>query len=179
MNMYEAWNRALEKTEIIRTRVKSLLTFKDTHVPYILLSESLISKRDTVIRRGEVVVEKPSLILPSNMPQFDGFEFGDNYQGDEDAFFNFLLVRGVSITSLKYNNKTYSVDMFEGGLSEAIKHHQNLLERKEDVNTGLITAPSDCWQFSTLIFICSQIAKNSDTDVKHLIEELKKRSKLE
>jgi len=59
MDMEEAWNKALRYTEIIRSRVQSLMTFKDTAVSYILLSESSINVGDTVVRRGEVVVEKP------------------------------------------------------------------------------------------------------------------------
>ncbi len=177
MDIYEAWHKALQHTEIIRTRVQSLLTFQDTHVPYILLSESSINHGDTVVRNGQVVVEKPSLILPPHIPQLKGFEFEENFSGIEEGFLNFLLVRGISLPSLKYNNTTYSLDIFEGKLSDAIKHHQELLQRQENVTTGLLACPEDCWQFSVLIFICAQITKNANTDIRKLLDEYKKRSK--
>ena len=62
MDVHEAWSRALKQTEIIRARVSALQTFQATNVSYILLSESEINHGDTVVRRGEVIVDKPSLI---------------------------------------------------------------------------------------------------------------------
>ena len=75
MKAYENWEKALKKTEIIRPRIQSMMTFSETSMPYILLSESSINMGDTVVRKGEVVVERPTLILPPNIPQFEGFEF--------------------------------------------------------------------------------------------------------
>ncbi len=176
MDAYEAWAKALKNTEIIRPRVQSLLTFKDTHVPYILLSESSINMGDTVVRQGEVIVEKPSLILPPNVPQFDGFDF-DEKVTSKDALINFLLVRGMVIPSLHYNNKTYMVDVFEGSLNKAISHYQEMLQDQENVQSGLMIGPEDCWQFSVIIYICTQIAKNADIDIRRLLEEYKKKKK--
>ncbi len=176
MNFQKSWNKALKHTEIIRSRVQMLLTFKDTVVPYIFLGESRINRGDTVVRKGEVLVEKPSLILPPNIPQFEGFEFDEEptQPADPSTVMNFLLVRGVSIPSMKYNNKTLSLDIYEGKLKDAIKHHLEQLEMEENVQAGLITGPEDCWQFSVLLFICTQIARNADGDIKRLLDEYKK-----
>ena len=176
MDIPKAWNKALKNTEIIRTRVQALMTFSQTLVPYIVLSESTINTGDTVVRKCEVVVEKPSLILPPNLPQFEGFEFEKDFSGDENALINFLLVRGVTFPSLKYNNKTISLDIYEGKLKDAVGFYLEALQQEENVNTGLITGPEDCWQFSVLIFIASQIAKNADTDVKKLLEDYRKKN---
>ena len=175
MDITEAWEKALKSTQIIRSRVQALLTFQDTRVPYVLLSESSINLGDTVVRKGEVLVERPSLILPPNLPQFGGFEFDKNFPAD-DKFINFLLVRGITLPSLRYNNQKHSLDIFEGKLSSAIKHHEELLQQKEDVATGLITGAEDCWQFSLLIFSCMQIAKNANIDIRRLLDEYKKKN---
>lgn len=175
MDIYEAWTRALKNTEIIRPRMQSLLTFKDTQVPYIFLSESSINLGDTVVRRGEVVVEKPSLILPPNIPQFDGFNFEEKLERQRAGIMDFLLVRGLTIPSLHYNNKTYLIDVFEGSLSKAVSHYKELLEQEENVQAGLVTGPEECWQFSVILYICAQIAKNANVDVYKLLEEYKKR----
>ncbi len=175
MDLHEAWSKALKNTEIIRARVSALQTFQVTHVPYILLSESEINVGDTVVRRGEVMVDKPSLILPPNIPQLEGFEFKDEHSFDEQAMINFLLIRGISLPSLKYNNKTSNLDVFEGSLNQAVKHYQEELQRQENVASGLLIGPEDVWQLSLLIFTCSQIARNTDSDIRKLIDDYKKR----
>ncbi|MCK5081885.1 MAG: hypothetical protein KAR31_03165 [Candidatus Omnitrophica bacterium] len=178
MDFEEMWGKALKSTEIIRARVKALSMMGETQVPYVFLSESSINLGDTVVRRGEVLVAKPALFIPPNNPQFEGFEF-DNEEDDfdETSFINFLIVRGISIPSLRYDNKTSSLDVYEGRLSAAIKHYERTLQRQEDVRTGLLAGPEDCWQFSILIFICSQIVKNADQDIQRLLDEYHKKNK--
>ena len=178
MDFNELWQKALKNTEIIRTRVQALMTFNETRVPYILLSESSINLGDTVVRKGEVIVEKPAIFLPPNIPQFEGFNFEEREASfNEDALINFLFVRGISLPSLKYSNTTHSLDIFEDKLSKAIHHYQELLTKQENVHTGLIAAPEDCWQFSVLIFICSQIVKNADYDIRKILEKYRKNDK--
>lgn len=176
MDFEKYWNKALKKTEIIRTRIQSLNTAADTHVPYILLSESSINQGDTVVRKGEVLVRKPSLFVPPNNPQFNGFEF-DNQESlfSENSLINFLIVRGVTMPSLMYDNTTQSLDVFEDKLSATVKHYKEDLQRYENVTTGLLTAPEDCWQFSLLIFICSQVARNANADIKKVLEDYEKK----
>jgi hypothetical protein len=171
MDIQSAFEKALKETDIIRSRVLSLQTFSDTQVPYILLSASSINPGDTVVRKGEVLVQKPSLILPPNIPQFDGFDVNDEEILDSDAMINFLLVRGISLPSMKYNNTTSSLDVFEGKLDEAIKHYGNHMQSQENTSTGLLVGPEDVWPFSLLIFICGQIAKNSSTDIRRLLDQ--------
>ncbi len=171
MDIQEAFDKALKETQIIRSRIMSLQTFADTHVPYILLSVSSINEGDTVVRKGEVLVQKPSLILPPNIPQFKGFQTDGHLDLDSDSMINFLLVRGVGLPSLKYNNKTSSLDVFEGKLDEAIKYYGSHLQEQENTSAGLLVAPEDVWPFSLLIFICGQIARNSSTDIKKIVDQ--------
>ncbi|MCR4336225.1 MAG: hypothetical protein NUV91_00240 [Candidatus Omnitrophica bacterium] len=175
MDIQKAWERALKQTEIVRSRVQLLKTFQETPVPYILLAESSINHGDTVVRKGEVILERPSLILPPNLPQFQGFEFDEQNKTDQDAFINFLLVRGVHFPSLRYNNQTYALDVFEGGLDKAIRYYSEQQQQSEDVLTGLIAGPEDCWQFSLLIYICSQIVKNANHDIRRLLDEYRRK----
>ena len=173
MNFEEHWQKAIKHTEIIRARIQALHTLQETKVPYILLSESSINHGDTVVREGEVLIQRPTLIIPPNNPQFEGFDFSEPVLNDSDII-NFFIMRGVSFPSLKYDNKTSSLDVFEGGLTQAIKHYEETLKRNENVQTGLIAGPEDCWQFSLLIFICSQILRNADTDIRKFLQDFKK-----
>lgn len=176
MDIQEYWEKALKHTEIHRPRVRPLLTFEATRLPYIFLAESLVNQGDTVVRRGEVLVERPSLILPSDFPRFEGFDFEKEWHTSQDVITNFLLFRGVRFPSLKYNNRTSSLEVYEGGLSKAIKHYLKELEHSENVSTGLMSGPEDCWQFSVLIFICAQVIRSADGDIRKLLEELRKKS---
>ena len=173
MNFQESWEKALRNTEIIRSRIQTLATFADTKVPYILLSESEIDQMDTVVRKGEVVIQKPSLILPSHAPQIEGFEWETQNNFEKEQWLNFLFVRGISIPSLKYNNQTHALEMFEGKLSNAIEHFKSKLQQEENTTVGLLTSPQDCWQFSLLLFSCTQITKNIDADIKRMFEQFK------
>jgi hypothetical protein len=176
MDINKFWEKALNNTDIVRSRIKALQTFGDTHVPYILLSESQVDHNDTVVRKGEVVVKKPGLILPPNVPQFEGFDFNEEKVFEQDALVNFLIVRGVHMPSMKYDNKTFSLDIYEGKLKESARHYQDLLQKREDTQTGLLLGPQDCWQFSVLIFICTQIARDTRTDIEKLLKEYRKRN---
>lgn len=174
MNIQEGWEKALHKTDIVRPRVQGLSTTQSTQLPYILLSSSAVNEGDTVVRTGEITVEKPSLILPFFLPHFEGFEGEEEDDFEEDLLTTFLMVRGVQFPSLKYNNKTASIEVFEGRLNAAVRHFGERLARAEDVHTGLLVGPEDAWQFSLLIYISSQISKNADRDIRRLMEERKK-----
>lgn len=174
MDLEESWHKALQNTEILRTRLHALMTGADTHIPYVFLSESSINVGDSVVRKGEVVVHKPSLIVPPYHPSFLGFDFGEKDGLDENSVINFLIVRGVSLPSLSYDNRTNSLNIFEGRLSMAVKHYEDILRRQEDISTGLLTGPEDAWQFSLLVFIASQIIKNADHDIRKLLDQYKK-----
>ncbi len=173
MDIYDFWSKALKSTEIIRPRVNSLLSHQDTTVPYIMLSESTINIGDTVVRKGEVVVDKPALVLPPASPQLEGFHFDSEESFKQDAFVNFLLVRGITLPSMKYNNTTNSLEVYEGDLAKAISHYGNLLQRQENVATGLIAGPEEGWQFSVLVYICSQVVRNADADICNLLKDFK------
>ena len=177
MDIQDAWERALKHTEIIRPRVKSLHASKDTLLPYIFLSESTLNLGDTVVRKGEVMVHKPALILPPHNPQFDGFDLDSDGAVGENNLVNFLLVRGVQMPSMQYNNTTHSLDVHEDGLHKAVSHYRNILQKKENVQAGLLTGPEDCWQFSVLIYICTQIVRNSEADIRHLMKKFHDRDK--
>lgn len=172
MDIQKNWEKALAQTEIIRSRIKNLMTFEDTQVPYIILSASSVNLGDTVVRQGSVRVTKPTIILPPNIPQFLGFESEESSKGDlnEPMVMNFLMVRGVSMPSLKYNNQTYSVDVHEDSFENTIAYYKDYLQRREDVQTGLIACPDECWQFSLLLYLGMQTAKNTESDIRYLFE---------
>ena len=176
MNIQDYWEKALKHTEIIRPRVQPLSTMGGTELPYIFLAESALHVSDTVVRKGQVLVEKPSLILPSDQPQLQGFESEDPQAWDPENMINFLFVRGVRFPSYKYNNKVSVLDIYEGKLKQAEDHYLKQLQEKENVTTGLVIGPEDCWQFSVLIFIAMQAGRQAEGDIRRLWDDFWKRT---
>lgn len=174
MSLENKWEKAVENTEIKRRRLKSLHTFKTTDIPYILLGKSAVNIGDTVVRKGKISVDKPMLVLPDNYPQFKGFDFKESMETNSENVSSFLLMRGINFPSLEYNNELYSLDVVEESVQNVLKNYQNKLERKENVKTGLLVGPEDCWQFSLIIYVASLIARSAGTDMKNIIEKIKR-----
>lgn len=174
MDLQEKWDKAVKETRISKVRLRTLLAFENTELPYISLAKSAVNIGDTVVRKGKVMAHKPTIILPGNFPQFEGFDFDEDYEVDENEVARFLLMRGVSFPTLKYNNETHTVDVFEGSLDKAVGYFSRQLERKEDVHCGLILGPEDCWQFSVLIYVGALAIKSASSDVEKLFEYFKK-----
>ena len=175
MDLEEKWQKALAETEIVKFRISYLSTFETTAIPYIFLAESTINLGDTVVRQGKVQVHKPTLILPEDMPQFEGFEFEKDYKVNADMVRTFLFVRGVSLPSLKYEHEVSKLDIYEGPLEKAKTYFKQELERTEDVQTGLITGPEDTWQLSLLIYVGLLISKSLPSDLRKIWERFKDR----
>ena len=169
MDLDSLWNQALKGTEIIRARMLELKTFEATPLPYIFLAESQLNAGDTVVRRGQVMVERPALILPT--AHLEGFEFSKEGGAGDDAVLNFLLVRGIRFPSLRYQHELSSLDVREGSLRDAITHFTDLLAKAEDVQTGLVMGPEDAWQFSILILVGSLISRSAEGDLRRLLEQ--------
>ena len=144
-----------------------------TSIPYIFLAESAINLGDTVLRRGKVLVHRPAIILLEDMPQFEGFEFQKDYQASPDIVKMFLLIRGVSFPSLKYQHQVSQIDIYEGHLEKAKEYFKDELQRREDAETGLIVGVEDSWQFSLLIYVGLLMSKSLPSDIRKLWEKFK------
>ena len=173
MDIEQFWEKAQKKTEIIRGRVKALPTFQNTRVPYIFLAESAVNEGHTVVRKGRIIIEKPMLFLPEDLPQFDGFDFEEEFDLEQGTLQMFFLMRGIRFPSLKYNNTMEGLDLEEGPLSKSIEKHKRKLEKKENVNTALIIGPEDCWQFSILIYMASFVGRCMRTDIMNLMDKFR------
>ena len=177
MDIHELWDHARKQTEIIRMRLQDLSTFDATVVPYTFLAESALNPGDTVVRRGQVLIERPSIVLPGFSPQFEGFEFERDWHVSDDAVTTLLLVRGIQFPSLKYRHQTSSLDLFEDSLRNAIKHFTNQLAAAEDIKTGLVVGPEDAWQFSLLLLVGALVVRSAEGDLRRILEEWRKRQR--
>jgi hypothetical protein len=174
MDLESLWNKALKETDMVRMHLRGLSSTETTILPYVFLAESSMNRGDTLVRRGQIAVQKPQLILPNFSAEFKGFDFEENMSFNPDTIMNFLLVRGVHFPSLKYNNATSSMDVYEAPLSKAIEQHKKQLEQKEDVTTTLLKGPEEAWQFSVLLFVGSQFSKSAERDIKSIMDRIKR-----
>lgn len=164
MNIEELWLKAIDKTEIYRARLRYLYTFDQTALPYIYMAESALNAGDVIVRRGNIVAERPLVFMPGNLPQFEGFQMPDVAP--------FLFMRGVAFPTMKYSNETHKLDVIPGPLSKAVERYKKQLEQKEDVATGLVVAPEDCWQFAILIYAAALAAKSIPEDIKNILRRM-------
>ena len=174
MDFEQKWNRAVKKTEIEKGWVGHLNTNSSTSLSYIMLSESLLDNSDTIVRKGKVEVTRPLIYLPDNNPVFEGFE-SSNQNLLDGSILTFLLLRGISFPSLKYQNSVYSLDVDNLSLIEVIKKHKKELQRSEDVKTGLIIGPDDCWHYSLVIYVAALASRSASNDIKGYLRDLKGR----
>jgi len=175
MDIQELWDNARKRTEILRLRMQELSSAETTTVPYVFLAESALNQGDTVVRRGHVLVERPSILLPGFSPQFEGFAFDKDLHVSEEAIATFLLVRGVHFPSLRYRHQTSSLDLFEGNLQKAITHFQDQLSRAEDIKTGLVIGLEEAWQFSILLLVGMLVVRSAEGDLRRFLDEWRKR----
>ena len=170
------WNNSgkkhRKKTEVIRGRVKALPTFRHARVPYIFLGESVVNEGHTVIRKGKIIIEKPLILLPENMPQFEGFDLEKDLEVEHSTIQTFFMLRGIRFPSLKYCNTVEKLDLDEAPLAKTAKKYQKELEREENVNTVLILGPEDCWQFSIILYMATLIGRCAKNDIINLMERL-------
>lgn len=176
MDIEEKWERAIRETNIVRYRLRSLLAFDATELSYVTLAPSAVNVGDTVVRKGKVVVHRPLIILPHGPhAQFEGFEFWEDFEVSGNDMRRFFLMRGISFPALKYKNELYKLDIFEGNLEKAIGYFTDQLERKEDIQSGLISGPEDVWQFSVLMYVATMAARSVSDNIEQIIEELRRK----
>ncbi len=173
MDIEQMWEKAQAKTEIIRGRIRALPSFVTTRVQYIFLAESAVNIGSTVVRNGKVIIEKPLILLPEDLPQFEGFDFEEDLDIEQASMQMFFLMRGIRFPSLKYNNRVETLDLEDASLSKTIKKYKRELEQKENVNTALIIGPEDCWQLSIILYMASLISRCIKGDIMNIIGKIK------
>lgn len=171
MEMEEAFRMAQADTQFIRVRKNLLYTFGATRLPYICLSQSLNRSDDVVVRRGEVMAERPQIAVPGMDFSFEGFGGADmSGEGDGVAV---MLARRILMPPSKYVNKPGQEITEPGPLSEAIQRAVNRLENDNDVRTAVISAPERVWGLSILLYIGSQVTRSAPSNVQEHFERLR------
>lgn len=175
LEMEDAFRIAQADTQFIRVRKNLLYTFGATRLPYVCLSEPQERPGNVIVRKGEVMADKPQIAVPGVNFSFEGFEsmgeFADEEEGGEGLAI--FLARRISLPPSKYVN-TAGAEMVESGpLAAAIERQVRRLDDDNDVRTGIIAAPETVWGLSVLLYVGSQVARSAPSNVQEHFERLR------
>ena len=86
MDLERDWNKALERTWVVRYPKQHLATFCSTNVSYYVVTDPIYqepdaSKQEGVVRTGKVIAERPAVVTP---------EYAMNLQGFSDEAYEYL-----------------------------------------------------------------------------------------
>ncbi len=172
MEMEEAFKLAQADTQFIKVRKNLLYTFGATRLPYVCLSQAPDNADQVVVRRGEVMADRPQIAIPNEILSLEGFDAAMEKAGEEMAV---ILARRISMPPSKYVNKAGAAVREHGPISEAIQRVVNRLENENDVRTGVIAAPERVWGLSILLYVGSQVARSAPSNVQEHFEHLRLR----
>jgi hypothetical protein len=177
MGLQEAWEKASTETEMIRCRRSLLSSCRTEELSYVFLSESEVNVGDTLVRKGKVLIHKPSIILPHHCPQLEGFGFDKDHGVNNEMVKTFLLIRGVTLPSFEFTNEIAGMDLYEGSLDYAIEHYLDEFEKAEDIDTSLVSGPGEYYQFSVLVFIAAMVGRSASSDLDKLMKDLRNKGR--
>ena len=175
MSLEQLWNEALRKTEIVRLPLKRLHTFGSTRLEYIFLASSTVNQGDTVVRKGKLDIDRPQLVLPNHGPTFEGFTSESSSEIKDDQLASFFYLRGIRFPQFAYKNEPYDVDVYEGSVARAEKTYSDQIRMHEKIATGIVVGEDFSWQFSVILLGCHMIDAHVDSDLKVILDRIRKR----
>lgn len=160
---------AVKSTRILRARKNYLFTFGNTRLPYVMIANSLINSGSSVIRTGEVVVDKPQIIISNDAAAFEGFEI-ENSSVDLDQVKFALMSRGFSFPQMNYKNSTQFLEVVNDKPEVVIERQMNQYEDANDSRVGLIACQEDTWNLSLLHYVLTQVIRSSTSNMQEYLE---------
>lgn len=165
MDFQDKFEKAWRKTRILRPVERKLFTFGDTRLPYFLVAESLVNKGDTVVREGEVVVQRPIIFTPRpGHPLFEGF--GEK----EEKAAGLIIQRLMYIPPYKYKNESHRLYVASEPLDEVVARFNQRLDREENRQTAIIQAIADMWEVAVMRFAAERMIKSIPSNLRELKE---------
>lgn len=162
-----------QRTEVIREYDKMLYTFGDMTLPYIFLAEHEAYPDRTLVRRGVVHIQKPSIVLPSRTPGpefMEGFEHSNALPSDA-----VYVIRSMGLPYSQVTNKQLAGDQIEyGRLQAVIDKFSEDLTKSEDTDTGLIKGLAAGPDISLMRYALGLMAKSAPENVRQFFEHIRR-----
>jgi hypothetical protein len=151
----ERIKEAVRQTEILRPPKRSLATFGTTNIYYYLVtepaySELVKSSRETVIREGKVIAEKPRIVTPYYLSHLEGFS------PDAKKYLDALIkTYGSHAPGLfySYKNEPKELSIISDNLQAVVDKLNLDIDRSGNPLTSIIKGLDELWDVSLLKFI--------------------------
>jgi len=154
MESDEQIRNAVLNTEILRPPKQNLATFGTTNVYYYLVAEAayneLINSRETVIREGRVIAERPKIVTPSYLSRVEGFS------SEAKKYFEMLINQGNPDSPglvYTYRNEPKEMNIVSDPLTAVVARLNEQIDQKGDSLTSIIKGEDVLWDVSILKFI--------------------------
>lgn len=169
----EQFSQYWRQTEVIRQYQQILYTFGDMRLPYVFLSEHNSYHDRTIVRKGIIHIQKPSILLPG---QLSGPIFGEGFDDpgalSPDAAF---IIRSMGLPYSEVTNKWLTKDSIEyGKLQQTIDRFTDKFEQQEDTDTGLIKGAQDGVDISLMRYSIGLMIKSAPENVHQYFEHLRR-----
>jgi hypothetical protein len=151
----EKMQQAVEQTEILRVPKRSLTTFGTTNIYYYLVTEPVYAElipntRETVVREGRVIAEKPRIVTPYYLSSLEGFS--DNARRYFDAL---IQTYGHSAEGLlyAYRNEPKETNIVSDNLLAVVAKLNEEIDKRHDPLTTIIKGLDEMWDVALMKFI--------------------------
>ena len=156
---------AVSQTEILRAPKQSLYAFGVTSLYYYLLTEPVYAKpsgetRETVIREGKVIAERPKIVTPYYLSRLEGFS------PEARKYFDSLLQeKGANVSGLlyTYKNEPKELNIVSDSLGMVVDRLNAEIDQRGDPLTSIIKGKDELWDVSLMKFIY-EVTRNSLPD---------------
>ena len=146
---------AVEYTEILRVPKQSLTTFGTTNIYYYLVTEpayaELVSNtRETVVREGRVIAEKPRIVTPYYLSSLEGFS------DDAHRYLDHLIqTYGQNVPGLlyAYRNEPKEMNIVSDNLLAVVAKLNEEIDKRGDTLTTIIKGLDEMWDVALIKFI--------------------------
>lgn len=146
---------AVRHTEILRLPKQSLSTFGTTNVYYYLVTEPTYSEltrdvKETVVREGRIIAERPRIVTPYYLSRLEGFS------SEARKYLDALIkVYGPDAPGLfyTYRNEAKGLNIVSGHWQAVVEKLNAEIDKRGDPLTSIIKGEDELWDVSLLKFI--------------------------
>jgi hypothetical protein len=155
---------AFEVTNVVKEPDRRIDTFGSTQFHFILLTEPMDTVGQVRLRTGNIVAEKPSILRPESMAEFD-------FDGFDDAmaakFRSFLEDISHKVAFLQYGFQFRKTNVEENILHEPLEQVQAKIveETKYAADTAVIVGVDDAWELCLLKFTMEMVQKSHGINI--------------
>ena len=161
---------AVERSEVLRAPKQSLTTFGTTNIYYYLVTEPAYAAlapntKETVIREGRVIAEKPRIVTPYYLSSLEGFS--DNARRYFDAL---VQQYGHSVQGLlyAYRNEPKEMNIVSDNLLAVVAKLNEQIDKRNDPLTTIIKGMDEMWDIAIIKFIFEMTQRSVDNNVRQM-----------